>query len=297
MGRFWLGFGIALAIAHPAIALDGFQPKQLEPTSDWVLDYGEEYCGLVRNFGEGEDALTLQIADWGDFGGYHITIRGEGVPRPSNAVSEVGFRVNSSLEMETVTGFPGIDGESANISFGLAVVKAGVRREREALWPEEQLWPWPVETEFERAADNWHIDYLDMEYALHTGSMNAPLEALRACRKDLYASWGLDAEAQFNLSAIALPEGNVVRDIVRKYRSSAQGSSNGVFGVFIPVRVIVGLDGQAESCTIQVQSVDPHFGEAICSELMRSYLPARDSAGNPVRSVYASPIQFYIIRR
>ena len=49
-------------IAFTAIApmlMAAAEPVRLQPSSSWVLDYGDENCRLIRTFGEGQEKVTL----------------------------------------------------------------------------------------------------------------------------------------------------------------------------------------------------------------------------------------------
>ena len=38
------------------------QPVRLQPSSQWVLDYAENSCRLIRNFGEGDQQTKTRSA-------------------------------------------------------------------------------------------------------------------------------------------------------------------------------------------------------------------------------------------
>ena len=163
---------------------------------------------------------------------------------------------------------------------------------REHLVPAQrgaQVGPVPLDATFERAATNWQVDLRDMEYSLSTGSMVAPLNALRECRKDLFESWGLDGETQMTLSLLPKPVNLPLNGINQSYpREAARVGRR----AFVPIRVVVGEDGKAESCTAQADQGNTEFIEAACKNLLTAYLPGRDAVGNPTRSVYQTRLFF-----
>lgn len=83
------GFGLVRAIAMVSCALLALfpsvtwaaEPLVLEPTSDWILDYGPERCTLQRNFnGSGSD-LLMQIVSNGDPYRLRVLMKGTLSPR------------------------------------------------------------------------------------------------------------------------------------------------------------------------------------------------------------------------
>ena len=60
--RLWLAALVCAScsgVGHPA------NPIELDATSDWTVDYGEERCSLSRDFGELDQGLGLRIDSYG----------------------------------------------------------------------------------------------------------------------------------------------------------------------------------------------------------------------------------------
>src|SRR2546423_1697268 len=50
---------VAGVVAAPLLMAGAPQPVRLQPSSQWIVDYAENSCRLIRTFGEGEDKTVL----------------------------------------------------------------------------------------------------------------------------------------------------------------------------------------------------------------------------------------------
>ena len=57
MKRTFSWMAIAGLLVSPAVQAQ--DAAVFRPSSAWAADYGDEYCGLVREFTNGEDTITL----------------------------------------------------------------------------------------------------------------------------------------------------------------------------------------------------------------------------------------------
>jgi hypothetical protein len=69
---------LSLTVSSPAIAAAP-APLTLKPSSKWQVDYGEERCRLVRQFGEGKQTALLFMDLYGPSEYYRLTIAGKPV--------------------------------------------------------------------------------------------------------------------------------------------------------------------------------------------------------------------------
>jgi hypothetical protein len=53
-----IGSILACACAAPLLVAAA-QPVRLQPSSQWVVDYAENSCRLIRNFGDGKSKAKL----------------------------------------------------------------------------------------------------------------------------------------------------------------------------------------------------------------------------------------------
>jgi hypothetical protein len=130
---------------------------------------------------------------------------------------------------------------------------------------------------------------------LRTGSLRAPMNAMRTCLDELYSHWGIDVQAHKTLSrpAIPLDYARIVREITETYPASMLwGGNQGS----LRVRLDVAADGKPIGCHMQVQYNEEAFERVACEKLMRYALfdPALDKDGRPIASFYLVTIQYQI---
>jgi hypothetical protein len=128
---------------------------------------------------------------------------------------------------------------------------------------------------------------------LRTGSLRAPMDAMRTCLDELYSHWGIDVEAHKTLSrpAIPLDYARIVREITETYpESMLRGGNQGS----LRVRLGVAADGKPIGCHMQVQYNEEEFERVACQKLMRHALfaPALDKDGRAIASFYLVTIQY-----
>jgi len=289
-----LATGITAAWSRPP------EPRRLEPTSKWVLDYANERCTLLRNFGQGDKAVLLRMDSFGSRGNFRVTLSGKDVPRSSTPDSRGSFYFpgdRDSGEARMLHGTLGKDQVPA-VSFNLDFwpKPAPSDAQIEKLSPDKRaLIGAAIETphpEFERAVDLIGVRFgQGLRIELHTGSMGEPLAAMRTCIDDLYKSWGVDPAQQKALSALAVPLPKTVKHVQNEYplHQLASGAN-----AYVPVRLMVDASGQATSCVVQSADVDADFKHAVCANLQGSFKPALDGDGKPVPSMFHTAVIYLV---
>jgi hypothetical protein len=287
----WLGIiGSGLATAAQAA---GNSPLVLEPTSQWMLDFGQERCTMVRQFGAGEHNIRLQIDSFGPNPGYRVMISGDLVTGSASApITE--FRVGYSPdtgERERMTMPAGkFAGENA-VSFGPGFLP-------------DAPWAGSDPADFERSVSQMTVEFrLRKPFRLDTGSMATPFAAMHKCIDDLVASWGIDPAEHRNQSRppmlLALPEGFTaftvdLRDrypgpAERRYRAIAEADAKRKAGPVpsagyaTPVRIMIDAAGKPTACIVQIDSADA-YRKSVCERFAGPYQPALDAQGHPVAS-------------
>jgi hypothetical protein len=245
---------------------------------------------LIRDFGDGDETIRLQIDSFGSRFGYRVLITGDLVQAPT-VVPITQLRVGYSpdtLEREPFYAMAGKSGDQKAVSF-----LRGFLPDSRTLDPALQVaQPAPEQVqEFERISAGFErgVTYLTLQFGLrkplqlNTGSMAAPFTAMRQCVDDLIASWGLDPTQYWALSRRPQPHPETVREVERNYPPAMAGRG---LAAFVPVRVMVDEAGRATRCVVQVAVVDESFKESACKGLSGSYEPARDADGRAVASVF-----------
>ena len=197
-----LSIALIAGMVSPAPAL-AKEPVRLRSSSKWLLNYADESCRLARKFGEGDQQVTLfldQLApgDW-----FQIVLSGKPLRSLTRDAprSDLSFRFGPNEAADDVEANTGTLGElpAALISGShrIAPLTAEEKESREAAQKLGQDFDPPaLGAEREKAATYLEVTKGSMDIILETGSMNAPLTALRKCSWDTIRSWGLDVEEQ-----------------------------------------------------------------------------------------------------
>lgn len=286
---------------QPALA----EPSALEPSSQWHLNYADDYCRLARVFGgpghetvlyleqyEPSDAFTVQIAG-PDFASEKLrkpSLRfgPDGGSEPSEFLMGSSFgRYGSGLLASNMTLLPEPD----------AVLSRPVKARGEAAEKEYSAIKVPLDP-----ASAAHITWFEMLEKdlvvgrLALGSMRDPIKAMNACTDELLTHWGIDVAKHRTRSRAVAPKGNPENWIDSgDYPSDLL--SKGAQGLVI-FRLDIDEQGRATKCTVQQSTRPPGFDEVVCRKIKSNarFEPALDLAGKPMKSYWRSSVRFQIPR-
>ena len=286
-----------MGLLASAPVLAAREEKVLEPSSAWTLDYGDEWCSLIRTFGTGDDALTLQIDSYGSPTDFRILLAGKPVPRVSGPTGKIRFGFPfESVERDRVSSLHGKVGKLPSLSFGIAFAPYEPDPDERELSLAETLRlgaePDQPSPEFERQVRSLTIEFTPRDRVqLNLGGMTAPLAAVRECLDDLKAHWGLDPVQEGTLSRRPSPDPSSVKRLQQTYPTmmAMEGQS-----ALVPVRIMVDAAGLATHCVVQRSLVETAFQDAVCDRLAQRFAPAVDKDGQPVASVYWVTVIFQI---
>lgn len=273
---------LAAILAAPAQAAPD---APLAPSSKWRMDYGRTQCQLLRTFGEGQDAVTLQFSMIDPEPPIELGLAARGVP-PT--------RGDRPATLSTTT-VPSIQANA--IGSGPSGPVAGILQFR----PSKDL-----RKAIERDAAEGRLTRLDIDFvrgwgvALALGPMKAPLAALDRCVDDLVASLGLDPAEQRARTQGPTPVGGAAQ----WFRPDDYPFVlRGISGMVI-IRAVVGADGRPTECAVAKAGGDPAFEALTCELLMKRarFTPATGAANNPISSYWtarvawqSSPSEFRIM--
>lgn len=286
----------ALLSAHAAQA----SPKTvvLAPSSPWAINYADDSCELARAFGEGEDRTTIHFMRYQPGDRFRLMLVGEHARAP-NWMREVKVRFGSAANPIDVPANRATanEGQPAVIfAAPLIISKPVVEKSVKNPWQGfDTSNPYLVSPEQERAVTEIaFLENLSNEVHLQTGSLAEPFAALRACNDELLTHWGIDVERHRSLSKPATPinsPGSWIRS--RDYpREMLRAGFDGL----VNFRLIVEANGEVSECTIQDALEPKDFNKVTCALIKRwaKFDPARDEAGEPIRSYWINTVRWQV---
>lgn len=280
----------ALATAPRAAAQD---TKVFEASSAWALDYGSDYCRLMRDFEHEDETVGLFIERTQPGPILRLIVIGDSV-RLYRGAQEIGYRMYPSgaprtaqrLLYRTSAGHQYLNLGPTTLS-DMAIPAQGA--------PPLMPPPYSREAEARLAAGITGIALnrgLTTPVLIETGNLEDAARALQACADDLVASWGLDAEAHKSLDRPAMPvdatAGWISGDTIAfEDFSKLSGGHN-------EVRMLINQNGEATSCHIQWPTLDEATNQKICASIMENsaFRPALDREGQPVDSYWTTNVFF-----
>lgn len=268
-----------------ALAAASFQPAQamtpdkpvLEPSSPWQVDYAQNECRLLRDFGTGKDAITLRLARASGFDSFDMIIAGAPIPRLP-AKLDISFGLEPQNKTQTVEGY------------SMAVPGQPFRFIR---W-------YDASPEFLPAVTNTqivtvrHADRFDI--AMRWTDGKAALKALEACHFDLLKSWGIDVAVLNTAKVRAQPIGNPARWVTNDdYPSTAQSAEQEGTVIF---QLEIDAGGSVANCAIVKSSLVPALDRATCPLLRKraQFAPALDKDNQPMVGFYVNRVRWQIPR-
>lgn len=292
MNPFWRPFEALLAVLALLPLSARAADKAMEPSDKWVLNYANDSCRLARGFGEGPDRLVLILDQYQPGGVMDLSLVGKRfsrftVPRVPVSVT-FGPALPAGELRDAITGSLGPD--------NTAVVMVGPRdilnrsTSHKGAGANEEI---PQTTaEQEDAITEVRIAVSSMRFTLHTGSLKAPLAAMRTCMANLVRDWGLDPVQQLALSKRVVPvgrPGNWATSEDYPKGALAKGAS-----AIVRFRMMVGADGVPTQCFVQQATMSPEFIKLTCDILMKRarFSPALDATGKPVASYYTNSVRW-----
>ncbi len=271
-------------------------PLRLKKSSAWNVDYAEDRCRLMRQFGEGEEKVYAIFDRYGPGERFRMTITGRPV-RTSVQNGEATVQFGPDEREQQLAFYKGNLGDNPALVFQSQARVASASLEEQKQIENRRDDDWidiaPVGREREAAIRELVIGKpLRRTVILETGPMRKPLETLDQCVDNLMASWGVDVEKHKQLSRPVQPltppgKWVVASDYPLKMLSVGQPA-------IVEFRMSVGADGTPVSCHIQSTTRPKEFDKAVCGSLMRRarFSPALDAQGQPLASYYQNTVRF-----
>jgi Gram-negative bacterial TonB protein C-terminal len=293
----------ALAALVPALAAAG-EPR-LQPSSQWVVDYAENSCRLLRNFGDGRSAVKIGFES--DAPGA-MDLLAVGKPLES-FVDEVPahFAPVSTRRFKGILAHAVGSNDPAILWSYVTLLPDDVweRLKKEAdehpTPPNVRPPPQTVAEKAERKA--WRSQFVnaateiviesrhDRPVILETGSLGPPIAALDQCSRDSLKDWGVDPDLEDKIvRPVWTADGTLgltSDDYPTKMLNLGEQSD-------VKVRLLVDATGHVTKCTSLSHFEHVEFNKAVCAALIRRtvFQPAELADGTKVPSYYTKLVRF-----
>lgn len=283
---------LALAALSTAFAmpLQAAKPVVLKPNGPWNVDFGQDVCRLQRLFGSAEDKHVLVFTQYWPSKRAGLTLAGSTLGR-FRTLERTSIRYNEGQEPLQAAAFEGnfADIGQALIFPGVSLTESTTLENRE---PGSERPFTQMDVALGKTVQFVAVTQGGREVRFETGALDKTFEVLNQCTIDLLTKMGLDAQKHVTMTSEArwLNREALSRRIAAQYPAAARGEQG-----IMRMRVIVGVDGKVEECRI-LKATATQFLESPACEIMRraQFEPARDAAGEPFRSLFATSITYRI---
>ncbi len=302
---------LRLAIACVALWSSFASAKtQLQPSSQWGVDYAADSCRLIRTFGDGgnETKLVLESRAPGEM---TMVVSGKPLAVPVTTVN-VGARFLPQQEKPffgrpafMVNQTPAVMWNSvpltADFEFDNRQVPGSLLMVTR--WPAQKPYQRPAALDQAKAqADRTARDIFlarvtEIEIKapgqpavlLETGSLADPMKVFDQCDRDLITDLGLDASVQDKVVKKPWPSRPWIDPKSYPLPRLMRGEEASVV-----VRALVDAAGKVTSCTASSNYDAPDFKKAVCDSLVNNakFEPAELADGTKVASYYVTSVSF-----
>lgn len=284
--HFVTGLATAALVAGATAPAGAQEARVYKPAGQWALDYGDDYCRLMRSFSDGKNELSLAFERIEPGPMMRLIMVGDGI-RPFRSAEELGwnFAPGGGAERKARYALSKTADKKDYYNFGPITVAA--------------LLPGPppaYDRSAERAAAKPFSALtvssgLTEAVKIETGSLEAPIGALQSCADDLAKTWGIDSTklagwtpAQPEGGGVGwLPQGTIPFEDFGKFA----GGSN-------QVRLMVDAAGKATSCHIHWPTLSEATNKKVCNTLMEKarFVPAKDAQGQATAGFWVGSPMF-----
>jgi hypothetical protein len=266
-------------------------PISLTRTGKWEINYDEDSCHLFAQFGEGRQAALLKLtrvgpSDWFEMQVYGEMLKWSGINMPIEVSFGDEVRPFKREGVAVTLSQPGK--LPAVIIQGLRIDGWDNLRDADGPVASPAITP---QQEASVTAITFKVR-ASKPYRLQTGSLEAPMAAMRRCTDDLLRHWGYDPAVQKSLVRQTTPAnypGNWITQRDFPPRPLARGS-NGL----VQFRLDVDEAGSVRGCRVLFRTNPDEFADLSCQLLSKraKFTPALNAEGKPVRSYYVGRVKW-----
>lgn len=287
----------ALALSALVLAAAPAQAEVIEiaPNGPWSVDFGETRCRLARFFGEGENRHLLFFEQYAPSAGFGMTAAGPAF-RSFGDRMRTELRFNDKQTPRKTEPYAGkVAGYGDAVIYSSLSIAGEVEGDEAANEVNAAGIP-ALDKTSARAVQFVSLRQRGDEVRLMTGPLDGAFAVLDSCALDLVGTWGLDVAAHRTATSLPrfLNREAVVRRIVAEYpRNAAAFGEQGI----MRMRVTISAEGKVEDCAIiKATQADRLESPACRAMVLARFEPARDVAGQPMRSYFTESIIYQMGR-
>jgi hypothetical protein len=283
------------------------KPIRLQPSSQWILDYAENSCRLVRTFGDGSSKIYLQLeSDSPD--DLDLVLIGKPLESEQQEVS-AKFLPHQEIAAKGRPVTSTVNGEPAILFSMVRLLPADEAAKLEAIDADRKAHP-DIRPASSNLADDESRRSKRHEFAdtanelqvntrpgrtvvLETGSLGKPVRAFDQCSRDSLRDWGVDPDLEDKIVRPVWLEN--LRHLIRPEEYPAKMLDEGQQSD-VKARVLVDASGHVTKCTSLSHFKLPEFNQLVCDKITKAakFAPAELADGTRVPSYYTVRINFRI---
>lgn len=281
--------GIAAALVLPALASAKDDPTiSLSKTTKWEVKYNPDSCQLLAAFGKDDERVIFVLSREQPSDFFDLQLFGK----------SLGFS-GILVPMELTFGMAAVPTKQQGVALTMSgAEKLPVIRMTNLRIDGWNDWKHPEAMPVLDPAREAQVTAIGFKkpggkrYRLETGSMAAPLAAMRNCTTDLVKTWGYDPAVEEHLTRRPVPVESPAKWLgTNDFPDKAViGGHNGI----VRFRLDVDPTGTPTGCRVLNRTNPDDFADLSCKLLMKRarFTPALDGAGKPVKSYYINNIRW-----
>jgi len=299
-------FRSLIACAAAPMVVAATEPVRLQPSSQWILDYAENSCRLIRSFGEGKTKTVLLFESAAP---RRMDILVEGKPL-ENLAETVGVRFlpagGEPLKgrvAETEQKEPAILWSNVYLLPSDTVEK--LEQEQKDRLSKPTVRPPPQNSAVQAVYKSQRRQFVEGVTELEiqtrrnhpvilvTGSLGTPISMLDQCAEDSLKDWGVDPAIESKIvrpvwapnSMLWFRSDDYPQDLLKRGEES-----------IVTVRLLVDATGKVTKCTSLSPFNEPEFNRITCNDILKRahFEPAELADGTKVPSYYENRVIFQI---
>ena len=272
--------------AQPALAAER-PPIQLPRVTNWEINYDEDACHLMTEFRDDTQRVLFKMTKTGLGNVFDLTLIG-----PQFANNDLYLPVEVKFGSGKPSNTQGLSAVTASEKIPLIIISQLQLGDWIASGKDSKV-EWYRELTPEQEAAVKFVEVKPGRYdtiQLKTGSMSAPMKAMRECTDNLIRYWGYDPAQLKSLSSWPRPLNNPQNWLTTPDYPSA--SLDRFLSGKLKFRLDVSEDGRVQGCRILNRNNRDEFAITTCKLVKKRarFDPARDSQGEPTKAYYINSV-------